>query len=204
MVSGLRPFIRQYFNMFQDRYEEILGTYQMIVYPDGQDEFEHEDSDDRKIETRAPYSFFEKHIQTNYDAFLVTAHLLGHAHCCDFWNRCRIPRSMIPDRLYDVVEDMYLQRLFQVIAPEIREPVAHILMCFDLYKPFQNRDLRSVINTIWLDTIDSKAPLELKAIHHYLYTHDPLEQNTFDCFVRGWVGMLTNQTLNELFIKYDM
>ena len=198
LLDQTPQLIHDYFDCRDiSRFIDNLSCYQLLAT----------DSDDEKEEpdfaTVLPIKVTQELIKTPLDALVMYSHFIGHRICDDAWTKNKVPKNHFPQHAFDLIEDIYVQRIFQVIAPEIYDRFYQFFCMFDMRRPFQHRSIRSILNTMMWKFIYKELPQPAIAVHQFLYEANPLDQETFNNYIRYWYGLLKIPEFAELVEKYD-
>jgi hypothetical protein len=177
-----------------DFWKSELNTYQFVVIDDALNSSKEEPP----YCTMVPLSFFVDNIKSPLDILVQYIHVMGHEKCRQLWLQSIAPRRLLSRDEIDFVEEIYNQRLFSVVAPSVYDPFYQSFVAYEKVFNWTHPDLRMILNTLLTQTPHPNVPPPMIQIHSYLYSNDPLDQNTFDRVMWMWIKLLTTSSAREL------
>lgn len=187
------PFI-EYFN------DNIL-RFQIIVVNDGVD------LDDVDLSASLPLTLIKKELKTPIDYLSNYLHLMGHRLFNEkghFWHNTHVPRDFFSETAHGLIEDIYLQRLFQSTTSIFADRFYEIFLAYDRIINYKHPEIRELLNSLLTTTPHPNLPLPLVCVHKFLQTNNPLNQETFNLYIRYWYGLMKFPEFAEMVEKYDM
>lgn len=159
------------------------------------------DKNELPYETILP-THFVYIIGTTYgDLIGFFLHVASHQRCDLFWQRCPVMMEQFSAIQLDLIEEVYNQRLVSVVAPDFYDAFPTINALYDVYKGF-NVAKRKPLQTMFTKVCDTGDD-QLNELHRLLYNTNPLEQTTFNSYMRVWSLLLSKPHVVEMIEQYE-
>lgn len=162
--------------------------------------------DDETGKAEQPYqtilesAFAEQVIRSVYDLPGFFLHVASHHRCDVLWSKCPTPMcGFTPDQL-DFVEEIYNQRLVNIVAPTYYEAFPAYCITYGHYKGY-NDTIRLRLQTAFTQQCDTGNSM-IDQLHRWLYQCDPLHQLTFNGYMQAWALLLADQSVSNLIQRY--
>ena len=178
-----------------------LDKYSLTVIADK----DNKNKDERDYETILPLSYFLAEVKTAKDVVPHYLHVMGHKKCDELWQRCPVPRQSFKQNQINYIEEIYNQRLFDVIGTDISGSFYKAFVSYQEHCTFAYKDkkMRKLLNSMLTRTPDPALPRRLVELHWSLYNQDPFEQSTFNFFIDTFAKLLqSSQQLCQSIEEY--
>lgn len=199
-VCELRPLVERTLIADKGFFLSGLDRYSLTVVEDEDDDVKEEPD----FGTVLPLSYFNSDISSAEDVIVHYLHVMGHKKCQAFWKQISVPYNDFKIGEVHFLEEMYNQRLFSRVAPELH---ARFYECFKRgseFRNFVNPALRETINTVLDKTVSTGVPVFLSRIHEKLYRFDPLLLQSFHWYVLYFHTAIQCGEFRQLVEAYDM
>lgn len=191
----LVPLLKSTIQADREFYTAAVDKFSIVVVSDETNKHE------APYQTVIEYGFAVAEIRTRYDLIGFFLHIASHHKCDQLWEKCpTLMSTFTPDQL-DFIEEVYNQRLVSVVAPNYYDLFPETTHRYDLYKQF-NVDNRRQLQTMLTQRVATGDTL-LDELHQWLYSSDPLLQQTFNGYIRLWSLLVTEPTVSELIDQYE-
>ena len=160
--------------------------------------------DEPDFGTVLPLGYFNSDIFSAEDVVVHYMHVMGHKKCQAFWKQIAVPYNDFQIGEVHFLEEMYNQRLFSRVAPELHNRFYECFKRGEQFRNFVNRSLRETINTVLDKTVSLGVPDYLVRIHEKLYRFDPLLLQSFHWYVLYFHTALQYGDFRQLIEAYDM
>jgi hypothetical protein len=124
-------------------------------------------------------SLFNKCVYCSVDLLIHYLHVMAHEKCSSFWKKIRVPYNDFTEKEINFFEELYNQRLLEVVAPVVSDDFYKIICAYDETVEFKNPILRKNINTLFTSHLNQYVPSVLITFKRKLARLDPLEVSTF-------------------------
>ena len=197
-VCELRPMVERVLIADKDFFLSGLDQYSLTIIAD-EDNEEKEESD---FGTMLPLSYFNSDITSAEDVVVHYMHVMGHRKCQAFWKKISVPYNDFHIGEIHFLEEMYNQRLFSRVAPELYHRFYECFKRGGQLRSFANLPLRETINTVLDTKVATEVPDFLARIHEKLYRFDPLLLQSFNWHVLYFHTALQYGHLRQLIEEY--
>lgn len=166
----------------------IFDHHEFRIVPDGTDM-------EQIVEPRyvnvVTVSFFLSKIDTVTDVLRYSIHGGAHYKCEQLWQKCPVPMDTFNENYLAWIEDIYGQRFVHVTAPFWHfDMYITAMYYFEFHNIEMTQAHRDVVALLTRNPqVDHPV---FNAVHHWLYTADPLDQNTFNQYIMFWQRAMTN------------
>ncbi len=191
----LLPYVDSVIVADRDFYVDAARKFMITVVDDETDKWE------QPFETVLEQSFAEQMIKDPKDLIAFFLHVASHQRCDVFWKRCPVPMEQFTAIQLDLIEEVYNQRLVSIVAPTCYDAFPIVNAAYDVYKGFdvaKRRPLQTMFTKV-CDTGDD----QLNELHRLLYSANPLEQTTFNSYMRVWSLLLSKPHVVEMIEQYE-
>lgn len=147
--------------------------------------------------------YFLTYINTDEDLRGHFFHVGTHERCQWMWRKCPVIISLFNEHYLDVIEDVYGQRLLSVVAPGQYGGVKQRIVNCLASRGQTLTPLREEINTLMTQEPSTTFPI-FNAIHAWLYAANPLEQTTFDTYIKVWLCAVSNDEVQYALTEYTV
>ena len=198
-VSELRPLVEKALVADKSFFLSGLDKYSLTIIADE----DNEDKEEPDFGTMLSLSYFNAGIHSAEDVVVHYLHVMGHKKCQAFWRKIDVPYNDFRIGEVHFLEEMYNQRLFSRVAPELH---SRFYECFKLASRlhgFVNRTLRETLGSVLDMRVSNETPHFLARIHEKLYQFDPLLVQSFNWYVLYFHTALQHGNLRELIEAYD-
>lgn len=195
MWRELLPYVDSTIIADREFYLDAAHKFTISVVADETDKWE------QPFETVLEQAFAEQSIKDPKDLIAFFLHVASHQRCDLFWQRCPVPMNQFTPIQLDLIEEVYNQRLVSVVAPTYYTAFPTVNALYDQYKGFdvaKRRPLQTMF-TRECDTGDT----QLNEVHTLLYNSDPLQQSTFNAYMRVWSLLLTKSRIAAMIVEYE-
>lgn len=185
---------------FMEYFDANISHFQITVVDDGVD------LDDSDFSASLPLSLIKKEFKTPIDYLSNYVHLMGHRLFNEkgyFWHANRIPKNSFSESAHGLIEDIYLQRLFRASVPIYANRFYEIFLAYNHMQNYRHPEVRMLLNSMLTETPHPDLPHQLASIHKFVQISDPLDQETFNLYIRYWYGLMRFPEFVELVEKYD-
>lgn len=176
-----------------------LDNYQFIVIADD----ENENKEEPDYASMMPLSFYTENVLTGLDVLTQYAHVMGHKKCNQLWLKCPTPKQFFSRHEIDFIEEMYNQRLFSLVAPAIYDNFYRTFLNYGKYRGTKHPELVEVLSSVLTRKVHPDLLASLKQIHTGLYQYNPLNQKTFNQYIRLWTVALRIPEVKRSIALYD-
>lgn len=185
---------------FAEYLDKNILRFKITVVEDGID------LDDSDFGASLPLSLIKKEFKTPIDYLSNYVHLMGHRLFNEkgyFWHANRIPKNSFSESAHGLIEDIYLQRLFRASIPIYANRFYEIFLAYNHMQNYRHPEVRMLLNSLLTETPHPDLPHQLASIHKFVQISDPLDQETFNLYIRYWYGLMKFPEFAELVEKYD-
>lgn len=165
-------------------FREGIERYQLLTIPDDADTPDKKEPD---TGTLLGVSYFIKYVRTIEDVCAHMMHVLCHELCDQMWSKIAFPMETFSVDQLDFMEEIYNQRIVDVVAPRLHAEFPRVLKEFETHNR-EITDYRAQVQT----TLTHSAVVEaqsLQMLHAWLYQSNPLQLQVFDTYMRMWKQM---------------
>ena len=181
-------------------YVDAIDRFSMTLIPNDQDSI---DKDEQRGNVSLPGTYFEWYYKTEYDIAASFMHIISHEYCDELWKTCPTPMDRFSDTELDFLEEVYNQRLIQLVMPSVYSKMAKHLAWYDSYRGHQYSVERASMISLLTQQPDVPPDLQiLVELHHRLYRNDALSPVTFNWYVAAWDKFLEDDTIKTYANKY--
>lgn len=199
-VCDLRPLVEETLVADKRFFLSGLDHYSLTVVADESNEVKEEPD----FGTVLPLSYFNSDIFSAKDIVVHYMHVMGHKKCQTFWKQIAVPYNDFQIGEVHFLEEMYNQRLFSRVAPELYNRFYECFKRAGQFRNFVNKTLRETINTVLDRKVSFEEPVYLARIHEKLYRFDPLLLQSFHWYVLYFHTSLKYGDFRQLIEAYDM
>lgn len=200
-MQGLRPCVEEILVADQDFFLDSLDKYSFTVVSDE----ENRNKQEPDFGTVLPLSFFNTDIHSIQCIAVHYLHVMGHKKCQAFWKQISVPYHYFRESEIHFLEEMYNQRLFDVISPSIYEDFYQGFLRYEentKFQPLSKLAIRNKLNTLFSKTPHPELPELLRETHSKLYVSDPLSLNTFRWYAEVFHLLINVSNLREQIESY--
>lgn len=199
-VSELRPLVEKILIADKGFFLSGLDQYSLTVIADE----DNEKKEEPDFGTMLPLGYFNSDIFSAEDVVVHYLHVMGHKKCQAFWRKIDVPYNDFRIGEIHFLEEMYNQRLFSRVAPELYQPFYECFKRGNEFRKFVNPALREIINTVLDKTVSDEVPILLSRIHEKLYRFDPLLLQSFHWYVLYFHTAVQHGEFRSLIESYGM
>ena len=199
-VSELRPLVEKALIADKGFFLSGLDQYSLTVIADE----DNEKKEEPDFGTVLPLGYFNSDIFSAEDVVVHYLHVMGHKKCQAFWKQIPVPYNDFQIGEIHFLEEMYNQRLFSRVAPELYNRFYECFKQGSQFRNFANLSLRETINTVLDTKVADEVPEFLARIHEKLYRFDPLLLQSFHWYVLYFHTALQYGHFRKLIEEYNM
>jgi hypothetical protein len=181
-------------------WKNILAISEIRIEPDGTDL---EQATQPRYVNLFPVSFALEHMNTLDDVMRYVIHGGAHFKCEQLWRSSPVPMNSFNELHLAWIEDIYGQRFVQATAPlwHVGMPIT-ALTYFEFHRTELTNDRQQLV--YMLTDVNQITNPVFSLIRQWLYSVDPLQQESFNSYMRLWLQAYKDpqfvQLLNTVFV----
>lgn len=199
IIAEMRPLVAE-LKIDRDFFLSGLDQFSMVVVSD---DCNMTDKDEPDYGAILPESYFNKCASSPDQMLVHYLHMMGHKWCGMRWRQCPTPYETFTKTECDLIEEIYIQRMFMQLSPVLHAEFHRCTMEYEHYRPWVNSHVRSVVNTMFSLNPVVDVGDDLTHIHQLLYSSDAFDQQTFNMYIRLWERVITRGTGRKLIEQYE-
>jgi hypothetical protein len=198
LVDDAKIIIPNYITKDFDFFVSGIDKFTLSTIPDNQ----FNDKEEPDFGVLLPESGVRNYIHKPEDIIVHYIHIMCHKKCKIFWKTSAVPYYFFRKHEIEFIEEMYNQRLMDVVAPLMYDEFIAIYKIAEQFSTKSN-DFTVAMNTVLTKEPSALLPEWLHKIHKDLYSADPLLSETFNEYIKAWFENFAKHNVREIIKNYE-